>query len=72
MSRSGTGNCYRNAVAVSFFKRLKAELIWRDKRETRRKVELALLEYINGFYNPRGRHSALGFESPLGIRPRAA
>ncbi len=61
-----------SAVAESFFKTLKAELIWRDKWETRRKAELALLEYINGSYNPRGRHSARGFDSPLGFRPRAA
>ncbi len=84
VSMSGKGNCYEralcaigsstmaSAVAESFFKTPKAELIWRDKRETRRKAELALLEYINGFYNPRGRHSARGFDSPLGFRPRAA
>jgi hypothetical protein len=36
----------------TFFKTLKAELIWRHKWNTRRQAEMALFEYINGFYNP--------------------
>ena len=62
---SGKGNCYDNAVVETFFKTLKAELIWRSVWLTRRQVELALFEYINGFYNPRRRHSTLGGKSPL-------
>ncbi len=65
ISMSGKGNCYDNAVVETFFKTLKAELIWRSAWLTRRQVELALFEYINGFYNPRRRHSTLGGESPL-------
>ena len=39
--------------AGSTLKSLKAELIWRRTWQTRREVELAIFEYINGFYNPR-------------------
>jgi putative transposase len=72
VSMSGKGNCYDNAAVETFFKTLKAELIWRSAWQTRRKVELALFEYINGFYNPRRRHSTLGGKSPLAFERLAA
>jgi putative transposase len=72
VSMSGKGNCYDNAVVETFFKTLKAELIWRTPWQTRRKVEMALFEYINGFYNPRRRHSTLGGKSPLAFERLAA
>ena len=72
ISMSGKGNCYDNAVVETFFKTLKAELIWRSAWLTRRQVELALFEYINGFYNPRRRHSTLGGKSPLAFERLAA
>ncbi len=62
---SGKGNCYDNAAVETFFKTIKAELIWRRSWETRRQAEMAIFEYINGFYNPRRRHSALGRKSPV-------
>jgi transposase InsO family protein len=65
ISMSGKGNCFDNAVVETFFKTLKAELIWRSIWQTRRQTEAALFEYINGFYNPRRRHSTLGGKSPL-------
>lgn len=72
VSMSGKGNCYDNAVVETFFKTIKAELIWRRGWETRRQAEIALFEYINGFYNPRRRHSALGGKSPLAFERKAA
>lgn len=63
-SMSGKGNCYDNAVVETFFKTLKAELIWRNKWETREEVTTALFKYINGFYNTRRRHSAIGGLAP--------
>ncbi|WP_260502624.1 IS3 family transposase, partial [Paracoccus yeei] len=51
---------------------LKAELVWRREWHTRRDVEIALFEYINGFYNPRRKHSALGWKSPVAFEQRAA
>ena len=72
VSMSGKGNCYDNAAMETFFKTIKAELIWRHSWQTRRAVEIAIFEYINGFYNPRRRHSALGWKSPLAFERKAA
>lgn len=71
-SMSGKGNCFDNSAVESFFKSLKAELIWRKHWQTRRDVESAIFEYINGFYNPRRRHSALGWKSPVAFEKNAA
>jgi len=71
-SMSGKGNCYDNAVVETFFKTIKAELIWRHPWHTRRAAELAIFEYINGFYNPHRKHSALGWKSPLAFERIAA
>ncbi len=60
------------ATVESFFKSLKAELVWRRNWQTRREVEVALFEYINGFYNPRRKHSTLGWKSPVAFEQRAA
>ncbi len=72
VSMSGKGNCYDNAVMETFFKTIKAELIWRQLWPTRRAAEIAIFEYINGFYNPRRKHSTLGWESPLAFERKAA
>jgi len=72
VSMSGKGNCYDNAAVETFFKTIKAELIWRHQWPTRRAAELAIFEYINGFYNARRKHSALGWKSPLAFEAKAA
>ena len=69
---SGEENCYDNAAVETFFKTIKAELIWRQPWETRRKVEIAIFEYINGFYTPHRRHSALGWKSPVDFERKVA
>ena len=69
---SGTGNCYNNVAVETFFKTIKAELLWQRSSRTRRDAEIAIFEYINGFYNPRRRHSALGSKSPLAFEAKAA
>ena len=46
-SMSGKGNCYDNAAVETFFKTIKAELIWRRSWATRRQAEMAIFEYIN-------------------------
>lgn len=69
---SGRGNCHDNSAVESFFKSLKAELAWRRDWHTRRDVEVALFEYINGFYNPRRKHSALRWKSPVAFEKKAA
>lgn len=59
-SMSGKGNCYDNAVAESFFKTLKTELVYQNKYETRDHAKNSVFEYIETFYNTQRRHSALG------------
>jgi transposase InsO family protein len=69
---SGKGNCYDNSMVETFFKSIKAELIWRNRWDTRRQAQGAIFQYINGFYNPRRRHSSLGGKSPLAFERKAA
>ncbi len=59
-SMSRKGNCYDNAVAESFFKTLKVELIYQNKYKTKEKAEKSIAYYIENFYNSCRRHSALG------------
>jgi putative transposase len=65
ISMSGKGNAYDNAMVESFFKTLKTELIWRTTFNTRHEATNAIARYIDGFYNPSRRHSALGYFSPV-------
>jgi len=71
-SLSGKGNCYDNAAVETFFKSLKAEVLWPQTWPTRRQAETAIFQYINGFYNPRRRHSYLGGISPLAFEAKVA
>ena len=64
-SMSGKGNAYDNAMVESFFKTLKTELVWRTSFQTRQEAVNAIAHYIDGFYNPSRRHSALGYLSPV-------
>lgn len=72
ISMSGKGNCYDNAMVETFFKTLKSELIWRTVYQTRRQAEIAIARYIDGFYNPTRRHSALDNLSPAQFERLAA
>jgi transposase InsO family protein len=63
-SMSRSGNCYDNASAESFMSTIKMELIPPEGYRTREEARLAIFEYIEGFYNTRRKHSALGFISP--------
>jgi transposase InsO family protein len=62
---SGKGNCFDNATVETVFKTIKSEMIWRTSFQTRSVAELALCRYIDGFYSPSRRHSALGYRSPV-------
>ena len=63
-SMSRKGNCWDNAVAESFFKAMKAEMVYHCKFATRQEARLAIFEYIEGFYNRKRRHSALRYLTP--------
>ena len=71
VSMSGIGNYYDNFTVETFFKFIKAELIWRDRWETRRQAEGVIFQYINGFYNPRRWRSSLGGKSHLAFERKA-
>ena len=58
-SMSRKGNCWDNAVAESFFKSLKCELIYGNKLISAEQMELEIFEYIECWYNKARRHSAL-------------
>jgi transposase InsO family protein len=72
ISMSGTGNCYDNSMVETFFKTLKSELVWRTVFDTRQEAVQAIGRYIDGFYNPIRRHSALDFTSPNQFEKMAA
>jgi putative transposase len=59
-SMSRKGNCWDNAVAESFFKTLKTELVYHHNYRTRKEAELSIFEYIETFYNTKRRHQQLG------------
>jgi transposase InsO family protein len=71
VSMSGKGNCFDNAMVETFFKTLKSELVWRTAFHSRDDAERAIARYIDGFYNPVRRHSALDFLSPIQFERRA-
>jgi transposase InsO family protein len=63
-SLGSVGDCYDNAMAESFFATLETELFDRRSWPTRRELGTAVFDYLEGFYNPTRRHSALGYHSP--------
>ena len=64
-SMSRRGNCWDNAVVESFFATLKKELVYETDWVTRGEAQLALVEYIEEWYNPERKHTSLGFRSPI-------
>jgi len=63
-SMGSVGDAYDNAMAESFFASLECELLDRRSFQSKTEARLALFTYIEGWYNPRRRHSALGYQSP--------
>ena len=63
-SMSRKGDCWDNAVAESFFKTIKYEMIYHENFRTRQEAEMKIFEYIEMFYNSRRLHSSIGYMSP--------
>jgi transposase InsO family protein len=63
-SMSGVGQCWDNAPMESFFASLKKELVHHEDYRTRALARASIVEYIEMFYNPKRRHSSLGYLSP--------
>lgn len=72
ISMSRKGNCYDNAAMESFFKTIKSELVHQTRLLTRKEAHDMIGLYIDGFYNPKRRHSTLGYLSPMQFEKRAA
>jgi putative transposase len=64
-SMGSVGDAYDNALCESFFATLECELLDRTRFKTQLDARLAVFEFIEGWYNPHRRHSALDYLSPI-------
>lgn len=64
-SMGRVGTCWDNALAESFFGTMQLELLDRRAWTTRAELASAIFEWIEAFYNPTRRHSAIGNLSPI-------
>jgi putative transposase len=64
-SMGSVGDAYDNAMCESFFATLECELLDRCRFKTQAEARRAVFEFIEGFYNPRRRHSSIGYLSPI-------
>ena len=64
-------NATTNAVMESFYGSMKTEKLYREQYKTRQEAKAAVFDYIEGFYNPKRRHSTLGNISPAAYEEMA-
>jgi len=64
-SMGSVGDAYDNALCESFFATLECELLDRSRFQTQVEARMAVFEYLEGWYNPHRRHSALDYQSPI-------
>jgi putative transposase len=69
-SMSRSGNVWDNAAMESFFSSLKTERTARKVYRSRNQVKADVFDYIERFYNPKRRHSTLGYLSPVELKER--
>ena len=69
-SMGSVADCYDNAMCESFFATLECELLDRVRFVDRAQAELAVFDFIEGFYNTHRRHSALGYLAPVTFEHR--
>ena len=70
-SMSRAGNVWDNSAMESFFSSLKTERTARKVYRTQDQARADVFDYIERFYNPRRRHSKLGYLSPMEFEARA-
>jgi putative transposase len=70
-SMSRSGNCWDNAAMESFFSSLKTERTARKTYRTRDDARADVFDYIERFYNPKRRHSTIGYMSPMDFEMKA-
>ena len=71
-SMGSVGDCYDNAMCESFFATLECELLDRVRFRTQSEARIAIFDFIEGFYNPRRRHSAISRRSSSSVRRQPA
>jgi putative transposase len=71
-SMGSVGDCYDNALCESFFATLECELLDRVTLHTPREARCVVFDFIEGWYNPTRRHSALDYESPIAFERQHA
>jgi putative transposase len=71
-SMGSVGDAYDNAMCESFFATLECELLDRRSLKNQAEARMAVFEFIEGWYNPHRRHSALGYLSPVRFEREAA
>lgn len=69
-SMGSLGDCFDNAMCESFFATLECELIDRRSFRTQAEARMAVFEFIEGWYNPHRRHSAINYDSPVNYERR--
>jgi len=69
-SMGSSGDCYDNAMCESFFATLECELLDRRRFKSQVEARMVVFHFIEGFYNPRRRHSALDYLSPVDYERR--
>lgn len=69
-STGSIGDAYDNAMAEAFFATLECELLDRRRLRSQAEARIAVFHFIEGFYNPTRRHSALGYLSPIEYEAR--
>jgi putative transposase len=69
-SMGSVGDAYDNAMCESFFATLECELLDQQRFPTQAEAKMAVFDFIEGFYNPRRRHSSLGQISPINFERR--
>jgi putative transposase len=72
LSMGSVGDCFDNAMAESFFATLQCELLDRRRFKTPTEAEIAVFDFIEGWYNPQRKHSSLGYISPMQFEKRHA
>ena len=70
-SMGSVGDCYDNAMCESFFATLECELIERTRFDNHAQAKREVFRFIEGWYNPHRRHSALDYLSPINYEQRS-
>ena len=74
-SMGSVADCYDNSMAESFFATLETELFWQQQHrrfDSHREAKLAILDYVEVFYNRQRRHTSIGSIPPVTYETRYA